>query len=256
MNCTCSQLPTVTSSDGKCTVSGYNFSINNGSPLTSLYPASSPWVTAVGATQFSDQTNGLCGQQFNAGGKTIDCEIGEIVSSIATGAAITSGGGFSTISRAQGYQTNAVQQYLQSGVLLPPSSFYNASLRAYPDVAFSGHNWLISYSENTTESCPCGFFPVDGTSCSSPGFAGVVSSLNHQLQLHNRPVLGFFNPLLYQMGESFPQTFQDINVGDNYCTETLCSDKIGYRSAIGWDPVSGLGTPNFVNILDYLLNLD
>jgi len=248
LNCTCSQLKSVTVNG--CTVSGYQFDISNGSPLTSLYPASSPFVTAVGATQFSPLTNYLCGSKM--GGKVLQCDIGEVVSSIATASRITSGGGFSTLSPAEPYQAQAVAHYLDSGVPLP-TGFYNSTMRAYPDVSFGGHNWLISYSRDSGETCPCAWGAVDGTSCASPGFSGLVSLLNSQLVASNQPVLGFLNPLLYSMATSAPQTFQDITMGDNYCTEYVCSDQIGYRSAIGWDAVSGLGSPHFTNILNYLL---
>ena len=55
------------------------------------------------------------------------------------------------------------------------------------------------------------------------------------------------------MANNAPQTFQDITMGDNYCTEYVCSDGYGYRTAIGWDAVTGLGTPNFTNMLEYIL---
>ena len=55
------------------------------------------------------------------------------------------------------------------------------------------------------------------------------------------------------MAEEAPETFQDITSGDNYCTEYVCSEKMGYRAAVGWDGVTGLGTPHFTNILNYLI---
>ena len=249
MNCDCSQLPTITY--GSCTISGFSFDENNGEPLTSLYPASSPFATAVGATQFSELTNYLCNQELN--GQTISCDIGEVASSIATGSHITSGGGFSTLAPAEPYQSSLVTEYLNSGVPLP-TGFFDSSMRAYPDVAFGGHNWLITYSKNSSEICPCAFATVDGTSCASPGFSGLVSLLNQELATAGRSPLGFLNPLLYEMAHNAPQTFQDITSGDNYCTEYLCSDGIGYRASVGWDAVTGLGTPHFANILDYLMN--
>lgn len=248
LNCTCSELPTITVGD--CTVSGFSFSESNGEPLTSLYPAASPFVTAVGATQFSEITNSLCNQQV--GGQTIHCDIGEVASSIATGSLITSGGGFSTISLAEPYQASVVSSYLSSGVPLP-TGFFNSSLRAYPDVSFGGHKWMISYSKDSSETCPCSFGTVDGTSCASPGFSGLVSLINQELFLANRPPLGFLNHLLYEMAQNAPQTFQDITMGDNYCTEYVCSDSLGYRTAIGWDAVTGLGTPNLTNMLEYII---
>ena len=148
--------------------------------------------------------------------------------------------------------SSAVAHYLSSGVPLP-TGFFNSSLRAYPDVAFGGHNWLISFSASQGETCPCNWGLVDGTSCASPGFAGLVALLNQQLLEANRPVVGFFNPALYAMAAEAPQAFQDITMGNNYCTEYVCSSEIGYRAAVGWDAATGLGSPNFNNMLAFML---
>ena len=51
---------------------------------------------------------------------------------------------------------------------------------------------------------------VDGTSCSSPLIAGVISILNdHQLR-HNKSTFGFINPLLYKLQQDCNNCFNDI----------------------------------------------
>jgi tripeptidyl-peptidase-1 len=156
-----------------------------------------------------------------------------------------SGGGFSDIAAQPAYQTQAVNAYLQSGVALPSAGYFNASGRAFPDVAAIGHNLLIVLSGAAQ--------PVGGTSASSPIFASIVALLNTaQIELTGKP-LGFLNPFLYQMHAKNPATFHDITVGDNKCTEDGCAATCqGYECAPGWDPVSGLGTPNFANMLAYV----
>jgi len=53
-------------------------------------------------------------------------------------------------------------------------------------------------------------------------------------------------------------TFNDIIEGNNWCTEAFCcpsnngGSDFGYASAVGYDPVTGLGTPNVGNILLWL----
>jgi len=114
-----------------------------------------------------------------------------------------------------------------------------------PDVAAMGHNVLIVDGGAAQ--------PVGGTSASSPIFAAVVSLLNvASIQKTGAP-LGFLNPFLYQMAAAEPSCFHDITVGDNICTEDGCGASCqGYRCAKGWDPVTGLGSPNFANMLAYV----
>jgi len=83
--------------------------------------------------------------------------------------------------------------------------------------------------------------PVDGTSASAPTFAGMVSPLNGRRKANGLTTLGFLNPLLY----ANPAAFNDITIGDNKCASkgTLCCG--GYDATEGWDPVTGLGTPDF-----------
>ncbi|KAI0683196.1 hypothetical protein BC835DRAFT_1296691, partial [Cytidiella melzeri] len=51
-----------------------------------------------------------------------------------------------------------------------------------------------------------------------------------------RSPLGFLNPFLY----ANPSAFHDITTGSNPGCGTD-----GFAAATGWDPVTGLGTPNF-----------
>jgi tripeptidyl-peptidase I len=91
---------------------------------------------------------------------------------------------------------------------------------------------------------------VAGTSCACPVFSGVVSLLNDlRLQNGKRP-LGFLNPMLYQMASSAPTTFNDIVHGSN----PACGSA-GFLAAKGWDPSSGLGSPNYGEMAKYIATL-
>ena len=47
------------------------------------------------------------------------------------------------------------------------------------------------------------------------------------------------------MYEDDPTIFQDITIGNNICSEEECPDTCrGFYCTTGWDPVTGLGTPN------------
>merc|ERR1711988_1227993 len=99
------------------------------------------------------------------------------------------------------------------GVTLPPATYFNASGRAYPDVAAMGNNFLVYINQEG------GWQPVGGTSCSSPTWAGVAARLIDISIAKTGKPLGFMNPLLYKMHLEMPQAFVDVTKGDNKCTE-------------------------------------
>ena len=164
------------------------------------WPSSSPYVTAVGGTESPTEV-------WSDGG-----------------------GGFSDFFSRPAYQDAAVQAYLNSGKA-PPTKYFNTSGRAYPDVSAFSVGYVIVY-----EGLP---FPVSGTSCAAPTFAGIVSILNDVRLQAGKKTLGFLNPLLYQtlMGKGFNDITDGSNSGGAFCD--------GFKAAQGWDPASGWGSPNF-----------
>jgi len=64
--------------------------------------------------------------------------------------------------------------------------------------------------------------------------------------------LGFINPALYKLGTSntYHQDFHDITEGSNNNQQANVK---GYSAAPGWDPVTGLGTPNAQNLIPDLV---
>ncbi|KAJ2930578.1 hypothetical protein H1R20_g6516, partial [Candolleomyces eurysporus] len=147
-----------------------------------------------------------------------------------------SGGGFSDYFPRPSYQERAVKKFLST---LPKGLYkdlYNPEGRGFPDVAAQGDRYRI-FLRGVVRS-------IGGTSASSPTFAGIVALLNdHRLRSH-RPPLGFLNPLLYTRGLA---GFNDITSGKN----PGCGTE-GFNATAGWDPVTGLGTPNFGKLKDLL----
>ncbi len=81
---------------------------------------------------------------------------------------------------------------------------------------------------------------VGGTSAVAPLWAGLIALLNQSL---GAPV-GFLNPTIYGLGEG---PFLDITTGNND------DSGLGFYSAkAGWDPCTGLGSPNGTALLDAL----
>ncbi|KAF2071802.1 hypothetical protein CYY_006886 [Polysphondylium violaceum] len=232
--CKCSQLKTFKKSG--YTIVGYEFDESAGTVFQPDYPTSSPYVTSVGATQI------LTNNQ-------------EIVCSVSTGAIITGGGGFAITQAQPAYQADAVNAYLNSGAQgLPSSQYYNASNRAYPDITLVGHAYQIGYTKGqNTEQCPCAITSVDGTSCSSPTLAGLISLINDKLLNAGHKQLGFLNPLLYQAAAAQPNVFNDITSGNNNCNRAYCCE-YGFPATKGYDAASGLGSLNFANFESYVFN--
>jgi tripeptidyl-peptidase-1 len=88
---------------------------------------------------------------------------------------------------------------------------------------------------------------TSGTSAAAPTFAAIIALLNDYQKRQGRKQLGFLNPLLYQYASNI---FYDVTIGHNSGCNTT-----GFHAAIGWDPVTGLGTPSFVRFQEVLDNI-
>ncbi len=216
-------------------------------PINPVFPGSSPYILSVGATFVPNDNSTL---NFTSP----LCMDNNCITSINEKSIQyddvkwTAGGGFDLYqNNTPPWQYKSVNNYLNSGIKLPNTSNFNINGRAYPDVSAIGH------------SCPTfidGLLGgVDGTSCSSPVVAGLLSYVNKWLLDNKKTKAGFINPLLYYLQDNCENCFRDITDGYNWCTEDQCCDNktdYGFSAAKGYDPVSGLGTLNIGSILDYL----
>jgi len=149
-----------------------------------------------------------------------------------------SGGGFSNRWARPDYQKAAVENYLKTAHGLPDTSLFNTTGAGFPDVAAQAEDYVIVCAGFTQ--------PVSGTSCSSPAFAGIVSLLNDIRLAKGKPTLGFLNPLFYANAGAFNDVVSGSNPG--------CSTD-GFPATAGWDPVTGLGSPNFAKLAQVVGNL-
>lgn len=114
------------------------------------FPATCPYVTAVGATM---------------GGSTVVPSPGqsEIACQSNMGGVITTGGGFSTYFPQPSWQTNAVNAYFSRVPASSLSPGFNVKGRGYPDISLLGVDYQVVIDGSIN-----GIF---GTSCSTPAFA-------------------------------------------------------------------------------------
>jgi subtilase family serine protease len=192
---------------------------DNGSVFVSAStPASDPNVTGVGGTHLLASATGAYQS--------------ETVWNSTRGA---SGGGFSTLYRRPGYQ-EAWQP--------------NSKSRGVPDVAYGADSrtgFLVVWSPTVAPPKTVGILLVGGTSAGTAQWAGIVALAD---QMGGRR-LGSINKRLYQIGKSdqYSSAFHDITAGNN-----TFGGATGFSAAPGWDPVTGLGTPNVVNLIPLLIN--
>jgi tripeptidyl-peptidase-1 len=214
-------------------------------PVWPTFPGSSPWVTSVGATTVIDTTSSTPANQppicadypCSTGSLEYPCMVNNTLYTWTTG------GGFSDWAPRPSYQDEAVSTYLSSGAIIPPSQFFNASNRGYPDISAVGARILIIQDGEVAVTA--------GTSASTPIAAAMMALLNDARFSAGKQPLGFLNPLLYQMAAEQPDTFKPIILGNNAGTiQVVC--EYGYGNSWGWSPTTGLGTPNFANILAYV----
>merc|ERR1712151_907748 len=172
------------------------------------FPAASPYITAVGGTDFA--------------GSGIGDET----------AWKSGGGGFSDTFAMPSYQKDAVAQYLASkDANFPPQNLWNRTGRGYPDLAALGgqkNPYCIATGGR--------FAGVAGTSASCPVAAGIFSKLNGLRLAAGKPAMGFLNPFIYQN----PNAFNDVTSGVNSDSKTY-----GFTAVKGWDAATGFGTPNY-----------
>ncbi|KAK3320406.1 tripeptidyl-peptidase [Cercophora scortea] len=174
------------------------------------FPAGCPWVTSIGATQGTNPEKAVS----------------------------FSSGGFSLYHTRPAYQNAAVAPYL-TRIGSTYSAYFNGSNRAIPDVAAQGVSFQVVDKGATSL--------LSGTSASAPVFAGIVALLNAARKTQGKAPLGFLNPWLYNNTDSFT----DITTGYGSGCSGNANLKNGARwnATVGWDPVTGLGTPKFDKLL-------
>eukprot|EP00035_Acanthoeca_spectabilis_P019199 m.416845 g.416845 ORF g.416845 m.416845 type:complete len:1379 (-) comp16830_c1_seq44:71-4207(-) len=237
---------------------GWSYPVNC-SVFSTQFPATSPYVTAVGATQLvqdSEANPANCTRRWPPATATTAAGpcVKEIGQSMETTGMITSSGGFAQYITRRSWQDAAVNGYLATpfaqqlmGQLSSADTARMTTNRAVPDLSAVGHACGI-YANGV-------FFSVDGTSCSAPLVAGMISLLNSELVSRGFPRIGYLNPWLYRAP---PSVFNDVVEGSNRCVgqeqDTMMCCELGFNATAGWDPVTGLGSLRVGPFLEWFLS--
>ena len=179
------------------------------------YPASDPYVTAVGGTDLT--TSG-------AGGAWS----GETAWS-------GSGGGPTPLGL-------GIPAYQQLSGVVSSANGGSTRVRNIPDVSAEANtdNYFCANG-----SCGGG---LGGTSFASPRWAGFLALVNEQAANNGQPSVGFLNPTVYGIGTGsrYGNAFHDITSGNN------ANSNASYSGVPGYDLVTGWGSPNGQGLIDAL----
>jgi subtilase family serine protease len=217
---------------------------------TTDWPASSPWVTAVGGTSLGVSQSNTRALETGWGTSDYNCDKTTLVCT-RTGWFYGAGGGVSRIFAEPSYQITA-------GL--------NLGGRGIPDVAALGDpqtGLLVGQTQTFPDGVYYDEYRIGGTSLSSPIFAGLMA-LADQKAGHSH---GFANPLFY----AHPGAFYDVlsiktavarrNYVNNVDASAGTVDRLRtfddyagsptQHTNAGWDNVTGLGTPSnrFLSVL-------
>ena len=215
-------------------------------PFASVeWPASDPLVTGVGGTYLcTDPTAGTNDPRTLYAGPAARCKANPTQTEVGWTFA---GGGFSHVFSKPNYQNT-----------LPAGSTAIGSMRGVPDIglqASAGTGALVyislpGYSGLSCGAslCSSGWYDIGGTSLSCPQWAALVAIADQV----NGGGLGLINPGLYAIGANaarYANDFFDVTTGNNNGGSSIP----GYPATTGWDPITGLGTPNAANLIPDLV---
>jgi len=203
----------------------------NGQPVALAqgvnYPASDPLVTSVGGTKLLASRAGVY--------------MNETVWNESERAAGATGGGVSKTFALPAFQQNTV----------------NSQTRAVSDISLDADP-LTSVPVVTSSLMPgkTMLIPAGGTSVGSPVAAGMVALFD---QAAGGKRLGFLNGAFYRISQNataYAQAFHDVTVGNNTFVFQDGNNNVvtvqGFATDTGWDPPTGVGTPNAANLARFL----
>lgn len=204
--------------------------------LSAQFPATSPWVTAVGGTNMAlDSRNQLTGEWVWNGSP-------EIV-----------GGGSGGISMLYG-----APWWQKTGT--------RSSQRRVPDISAladpgPGYVYYCTSPECLAIKPEPGWMTVGGTSAAAPLMAAAFALANQAANRKGQPNIGLANPLIYRMANSKARNniFRDVTVGTNDVGTAINpplsnNQPVGFfKAKKGYDMASGWGSLRMARFSDAAL---
>lgn len=218
--------------------------INGSGQTQTIYnpgnPVACPYLTSVGATQLQP-------------GTTVQDAESAMQTNLGPGEELfASSGGFANYFPVPDYQKSAVQKYFsrhdpghkwyiannEASNIGENGGIYNRAGRGIPDISANGANFRAFTTGKN--------YHWFGTSLAAPLWASIITLINQERALLGKRSVGFINPVLYENADALT----DIKSGSN----PNCGSS-GFTAVEGWDPVTGLGTPKYPELLKVWLEL-
>ena len=223
------------------------------------FPATDPWVTAIGGTSTAIGADGGIVADYPWGDNFAQIDTaGTGYSQAPPGTYFGgSGGGLSTEYAEPGYQKAAVPSALAT------DGGTTRATRVIPDIsADAGLSWQIGWTGAVTDGTYTELPAGGGTSASTPLIAGLEADA---IQAAGHP-LGFINPALYSLsGSAAIRDIPPVNPSDPPILDgdqtiyggidttqlSVLGEDVGLTATSGYDDVTGLGAPttSFVTAL-------
>jgi hypothetical protein len=213
------------------------------------YPSSDPWILSCGGTTLG---------QYLPPSSTVAEQVEYAWNDPAPGQSWgASGGGVSAYFPVPSYQSGAgIPKTINTGITGNPVQTVPTTGRGVPDVAANAS--LNSGYSGLYMGGGLSIYPGNGTSAAAPLWAGLIAVLNANAGFN----FGFANPSLYSFPASdfcpiTPLWPDPANPALANCpANNGDSGTPGYPTRAGWDAVTGLGSPNGMNLLASIQELE
>ncbi len=236
--------------------------------LAVSFPASSPYVTAVGGTQMAAGTTAAGASTYwaTASGTDVVSSLLSYVPEVTwnedstNNGIVASGGGASVVFARPTWQTGVGNIPAGTTRLVPDIALLSAV--ETPGFLYCSSDLSDLQDEDLTNSCANGFrdssgkylLIAGGTSFAAPVMAGMTALLN---QVKHSTGQGLLNPEMYSLatnGITFATIFHDITSGTIACTianANYCSvaGASGYAAGVQYDEATGLGSLDFAKFV-------
>jgi subtilase family serine protease len=229
------------------------------------FPASSPYVTGMGGTMFTEGATTGATPYWNTNSSSSVNNAGSALSYIPEGVWNENVAGSEFSAGGGGVSVVFPKPVWQVGTGVPANNFRNVpDLSLNSAAAHDGYLYcvLASCTNGTFRDANSNLTEAGGTSFAAPTFAGILALIEQKLGSR----IGNANPAIYALANSSNYVpgatfltnssvvFNDVTTGNNNSVCTIGSlncptgGSIGYTAGVGYDETTGWGTVNAANL--------